>query len=225
MTSWTGGMGMAYISIDTFVVGLILFMIVRCFQVMSSIFEVWPKGVRWQAWGAGGRCWLCILTYQTVSTISVVILIVIMSIYVWWQLFKHPQSECTDPGNQHRQGWPPRPFWWQMVIQCKPYYLLQDLPSLIITYNGRPLWHLRYLFDTLLLLNNSTFLPCLAKWYHPCNHWQPISIWQQLWAVPMLLFHIRVGTIGDFPSFFCFWSAAHFLYVLPSGPILATIDN
>ena len=31
-------------------------------------------------------------------------------------------------------------------------------------------------------------------------------------AVPTLPSLIRVGTVGEFPSFFCFWSAAHFLH-------------
>ena len=64
-----------------------------------------------------------------------------------------------------------------------------------------------------------------AKWFLPCNHLQLISIWQQLWAVPVLLFVIRVGTVGEFPPLFCFWSAMDFFCTLQSGPVLATNDN
>jgi hypothetical protein len=34
-----------------------------------------------------------------------------------------------------------------------------------------------------------------------------------------------LGAAGTFLTFFCFWSAAHFLQALPSGPILVTFDN
>ena len=56
-----------YISIDTSIAQLTLFRIIRCFLVMSSVLEVWPKGVRWQAWGAGRRRWRCVLTYRTAN--------------------------------------------------------------------------------------------------------------------------------------------------------------
>lgn len=80
-------------------------------------------------------------------------------------------------------------------------------------------------FLVLVFLISDAFLARLAKWSHPCKHWQPISIWQELWAVPMLPSFIRFGTIGEFPLFFPFWSAVHFLNALPNGPILATVDN
>jgi hypothetical protein len=69
------------------------------------------------------------------------------------------------------------------------------------------------------------FLHGLAKWSHPCHRWQSVSIWQWLLPLPTLPSLIRVGTTGEFPSLLCFWSLTHFLHALPSGPILATVDN
>ena len=63
-------------------------------------------------------------------------------------------------------------------------------------------WHSRYVFDDLLPLISDVFLAHLAKRSHPCNFWQPISIWQQLWVVPAPPSLIRVGAMGEFSLFF-----------------------
>ena len=102
---------------------------------------------------------------------------------------------------------------------------MQDLATLIITDNGRPLWHCRYLFDVLMVLITHPFLARLANWSHPCNRRRQISLWQQLWAVPTLPSLKRVGTVGEFSSFLCFWSLMYFLHGLPSGPIQETVDS
>ena len=131
MTFWTGGTGTTYI-IDISITWLTL-VIVRYFLATSSVLKVSPKGVRWQAWGAGGRRWRRVLTYRTASCNICSNFNCDNAIYAWCQPFKHSLS---GPGNQHRQGWSLRPYWWETV----------NLATLIITDNGRPLWHLRVLF-------------------------------------------------------------------------------
>ena len=110
MTSWIGGTGMTY------VVGIsitwLTFVIVRYFLATSSVLEVWPKGVRWQTWGTGGRCWRHVLTYRTTSCNFCSNFNFDNAIYAWCQPFK---CSLSGPGNQQRQGWPLRPFWWETV--------------------------------------------------------------------------------------------------------------
>jgi len=86
-------------------------------------------------------------------------------------------------------------------------------------------WHHRWVFILLVLLITHAFLARLAKWSHPCNRWQVLSFWQWFPPLPTLPSLIRVGTVGEFSSFLCFWSLTHFLHALPSDPILATIDR
>ena len=47
-------------------------------------------------------------------------------------------------------------------------------------------WHCWWVFIILLLLISHAFLAHLAKWSHPCNHWQVLSFWQWLLPLPTL---------------------------------------
>jgi len=165
---------------------------------MSNVLEVWPKGVRWQVWGAGGRRWRLVLTYLAAScnfrsnfncdnvNMYDARCSNIPSLVHWIPETNAGRVDHQDHSGDKWQWKSEREALLKPTIHCKPNYFLQDLATLIITDNGWPFWHCRYVVDVLLLLISDTFLARLAKWFHPCNCRQPISFWQQLWAVPTL---------------------------------------
>ena len=199
-----------------------LFVVVMYFLVMSNVVGVWWKGVRWQVWGPSCRHWHAVLTYLGASwnlysnfncdKVNLCMMIDVQTFPDWYtgsrklmQTGLTIQTNLVTGDNDNEPGsccYNP-PFGANPVTSCKT---LQDFAPLTLQI---AFW----------------CASCLAKWSHPSNRWQPISILQQLAAVPTLARPRNSDTPDIFLTFFCFWSVTHFLCAFPSGPLLATIDN
>ena len=148
-----------YISIDTSIAQLTLFRIIRCFLVMSSVLEVWPKGVRWQAWGAGRRRWRCVLTYRTANCnfhsnfnceCNVYMMLVVQtmpavqkfSASLYWIL--ETNTGRVDHQDHSGDRWQWKSAWESLLkctIRCKPHLLLAKPHHSDYHWHG---WHSRY---------------------------------------------------------------------------------